>query len=326
MTISCTKEINGFLAIDKPAGMSSAGLTAKIKRLFGVKKAGHTGTLDPFATGLMLLCLGKATKLARFFLHGIKTYEGVIRLGIETDTHDLTGLITSTCKTDNVSEADIFRVFERFKGTILQIPPVFSALKHEGVPLYKLARMGKPVLKPPRTVHIYDLEILNISLPDIRFRVTCSGGTYIRVLSVDIGKALGCGGHLKSLRRTQNSGFHIEEAVSFSEIENITEHENSDARKSIFDNLIPMAEALKSMPEYRVREDMAKNILNGIPIRHEDLAGKPHSDPSQTSQVFDKEEQTEQYFKVVDTRGVLLAVISSKKNQNNYNFCCVFPR
>jgi tRNA pseudouridine55 synthase len=320
------QEINGILAVDKPSGMSSATLTAKIKRLLGVKKAGHTGTLDPFATGVMLLCIGKATKLARFFLHGIKTYEGVIRLGIETDTQDLTGLITATYDTDNISEAAVFNAFEKFKGPIRQVPPIFSALKHEGTPLYKLARMGKPVQKPARNIHIYELNILDICLPEIRFRVTCSGGTYVRTLSVDIGKALGCGGHLKTLRRTENYGFKIEETISLSELEKTAELEYPDFRQSISDFLIPMAEALMYMPEYMVKEDMVKHILNGIPIRSEDLneMTKQGSRPPITD--FGVQETAEEYIKVVNTSGDLLAVVSREKNQNNYNFCCVFPR
>jgi tRNA pseudouridine55 synthase len=320
------QEINGILAVDKPSGMSSAGLTARIKRLLGVKKAGHTGTLDPFATGVMLLCLGKATKLARFFLHGIKTYEGVIHLGIETDTHDLTGLITATYNTDSISEDAVFSVFEKFKGTIRQVPPVFSALKHEGVPLYKLARMGMPVQKPARTVHIYDSEILEISLPDIRFRVTCSGGTYIRTLSYDVGKALGCGGHLKILRRTRNSGFNIKETVSLSEIKKIAELEYSDIRKGLSDYLVPMAEALKFMPEYRVEENVAKNILNGISICSEDLNEMTEPGHQMAIKDFEAEKTAEEYIKVVNTGRDLLAVLSREKNQNNYKFCCVFPK
>jgi tRNA pseudouridine55 synthase len=320
------QEINSILAVDKPSGMSSAALTAKIKRLLRLKKVGHTGTLDPFATGVMLLCIGKATKIAGFFLHGMKTYEGVIRLGIETDTHDLTGLVTATYNTDGISEATVVSVFEKFKGTIRQVPPVFSALKHEGVPLYKLARMGKPVQKPARTVHIYESEILEISMPEIRFRVTCSGGTYIRTLSVDIGKALGCGGHLKTLRRTRNSGFNIEETVSLSEIEKIAEHEYSDIRKGLSDYLIPMAEALKFMPEYIVEEDLAKNILNGIPVRSEDLNEMTKPGHHGFLQHFSVEKTNEEYVKVVNTNGELLAVLSREKNQNNYKFCCVFPK
>jgi tRNA pseudouridine55 synthase len=320
------QEINGILAVDKPSGMSSARLTAKIKRLLGVKKAGHTGTLDPFATGVMLLCIGKATKLARFFLHGIKTYEGVIHLGIETDTQDLTGLITATYNTDSISEAAVFSAFEKFKGPIRQIPPIFSALKHEGVPLYKLARMGKPFQKPARSIHIYDLEILDISLPEIRFRVTCSGGTYIRTLSVDIAKALGCGGHLKTLRRIQNHGFKIEETISLSEIEKIAQLEYPDALQRMSGFLIPMAEALPDMPEYIVKEDMAKNILNGVPIHSENLNEMSKQGCRPDIKDFGTEKTAEEYVKVVNTDGDLLAVLSREKNQNNYNFCCVFPR
>lgn len=320
------EELNGIVALDKPSGMSSARLTAKVKRLLGVKKAGHTGTLDPFATGLMLLCLGKATKLARFFLNSIKTYEGVIRLGIETDTQDLTGLITASCNVDNVSKVDVYSAFEKFKGTIRQNPPIFSALKHEGTPLYKLARRGKPVQKPARIVHIYDLDILDLCLPEIRFRVTCSGGTYIRALSADIGKELGCGGHLKALRRTQIHGFKIEEAVSLSDIEKIAELEYINARQAICSFLIPMAQALKHMPEYRVNDNLAKKILNGIPISFEDLNNMAENDCFPAVDDSGTENSIEKYIKIIDTRGDLLAVLSHKKNQNNYNFCCVFSR
>jgi tRNA pseudouridine55 synthase len=319
------QEINGILAVDKPSGMSSAKLTAQIKRLLKVKKAGHTGTLDPFATGVMLLCIGKATKLARFFLHGIKTYEGVIHLGIETDTQDLTGITTATYNTDGISKTAVLSVFEKFKGTIRQVPPIFSALKHEGVPLYKLARMGKPVQKAARIIHIYNLDFLDMCLPEIRFRVTCSGGTYIRTLSVDIGKALGCGGHLKTLIRTQNNGFKIEETVSLSEIEKIAESEYPYVRHPISDFLIPMAEALPYMPEYMVKEEMAKNILNGIPVRSEDLENMTKPGHERIFTDLGTEETAEEYIKVVNTTGDLLAIVSREKNQNSYNFCCVFP-
>ena len=320
------EELNGIVALDKPPGMSSARLTAKVKRLLGVKKAGHTGTLDPFATGLMLLCLGKATKLARFFLNSIKTYEGVIRLGIETDTQDLTGLITTSCNVDSVSKVDVHSAFEKFKGTIRQNPPIFSALKHEGTPLYKLARRGKPVQKPARVVHIYDLDILDLCLPEIRFRVTCSGGTYIRALSADIGKELGCGGHLKALRRTQIHGFKIEEAVSLSDIEKIAELEYINARQAICSFLIPMAQALKHMPEYTVNDILAKKVLNGIPISFEELNEMAENDCCKAANDSGAEDGIEQYIKIIDNCGDLLAVLSRKKNQNNYNFCCVFPR
>jgi tRNA pseudouridine55 synthase len=320
------QEINGILAVDKPSGRSSAKLTAQIKRLLRVKKIGHTGTLDPFATGVMLLCIGKATKLARFFLHGIKTYEGVIQLGIETDTQDLTGLITATYKTDNISKTTVLSVFEKFKGTIKQVPPIFSALKHDGVPLYKLARMGKPVQKAARIIHIYKLDILDMCLPEIRFRVTCSGGTYIRTLSVDIGKALGCGGHLKALIRTRNNGFKIEETISLSEIEKIAKSESSHGKQDIAGFLIPMAEALPHMPEYMVKEDTAKNIFNGIPVRSENLEKMTKSGHQRIFKDLGTEEAAEEYIKVVNTSGDLLAILNREKNQNNYNFCCVFPR
>ena len=321
------EELNGILVVDKPSGISSAKLTAKIKRLFRVKKAGHTGTLDPFATGVMLICLGKATKIARFFFSGIKTYEGVIRLGIETDTQDSTGIIIASHNDCSFSRSEIVNAFQKFKGTLRQIPPVFSALKHEGTPLYKLARMGKPVQKPARTVHIYDLDILAICLPEIQFRVTCSAGTYIRALSADIGKELGCGGHLKALRRTQNHGYTIGDAVSLSDLEKIAELKNTDTGgQAMSDYLIPMATALSHMPEYRVNEDLAKKILNGVPICSEDLGEMTRNGCRVDHNSSDAQETVEHYVKVVNISGDLLAVLSHKKNQNNYNFCCVFSR
>lgn len=300
--------------IDKPPEMTSARLTAIVKKLLRVKKAGHTGTLDPFATGVMLLCLGKATKLARFFLHEKKTYTGIMKLGIETDTQDLTGRITATGDPTHITEKEIIRAFEKFKGTIRQVPPIFSALKHHGTPLYQLARMGKPVQKPPRTVHIHELTVWDIRLPEIEFQVTCSGGTYIRTLVSDIGKILGCGGHLTALKRTQNAGFKIEEAISLQKLKKMAEKGEFDTPRGVYHFIIPMKKALKNMPEFVVDENMAKSILDGKKIHVKSLPGIVHME----------KQPVENYVKVVNSDGELLAVLNLEKNQDFYKYCCVF--
>ncbi|MGD2029497.1 MAG: tRNA pseudouridine(55) synthase TruB [Desulfobacterales bacterium] len=298
-------ELNGILLVDKPAGITSAEVVARIKKIFGIRKVGHTGTLDPFATGILICCINRATKLARFFLHGNKKYEAILHLGIETDTQDSTGIVTSTCDNILFSEIKIRSVFNRFKGSIDQIPPVYSALKCKGAPLYKLARQGKPVQKPARRIAIFNIEILKINLPLIHFRVSCSAGTYIRTLCSDIGKLLGCGGHLKELKRVQSSGFSIAETVKLSELENLALSENISHR------IISMSDALRDMPEYIADKALAKKIMHG------NLLTKKELRPVQT-------ETSEGFIKIVDTNNRLIAVLKDTKNRDRLSYCCVF--
>ena len=171
------------------------------------------------ATLLLVCCVNRATKLARFLLHGKKKYEAVLRLGTETDTQDATGKVIRTSADIDFSENRLQAVFQKFRGESWQRPPVHSALKHKGVKLYKLARQGKPVQKPERKIQISAIEIVNIQLPDVRFEVECSAGTYIRALCSDIGTVLGCGAHLKELRRLESSGFTLTEALTLDEVE-----------------------------------------------------------------------------------------------------------
>ena len=183
--------IDGILVVDKPAGISSAGVVARIKSVLKVRKAGHAGTLDPFATGVMICCINRATKLSRFFLHSRKRYEALLRLGRETDTQDSTGTVTAEADPGGIEVTELHAVFDRFKGRQKQSPPAYSALKHKGVPLYKLARRGAAVQKPPREIMVSELSIQETALPNVRFTVTCSAGTYVRTLAADIGRALG---------------------------------------------------------------------------------------------------------------------------------------
>lgn len=294
----------GIIIIDKPAGITSAGVVARVKRILKVKKAGHCGTLDPFATGVVIICVNRATKLAGFFLKDGKKYEATLELGKETDTQDPEGKVVSTCEVNDFSMETIRDAFKRFEGDIEQSPPAFSALKHEGTPLYKLARKGKPVQKPPRPVRISRLSILDVDLPEIRFEVECSAGTYVRTLAADIGTALGCGAYLKELRRTGSSGFSIKEALTISELE-----ETASAGK-IREKMIPMGGALRHMPVRIADSALEKKIMHGQRVAWDEI--KPRTD--------------EGFLQVVDSENNLLAVMEYEKIGKTYNYCCVFPK
>jgi tRNA pseudouridine55 synthase len=296
---------SGILIVDKPAGISSAKAVARVKELFKAKKAGHTGTLDPFATGVLVCCINRATKLAGFFLHGNKKYEAVLRLGIETDTQDSTGKVTRICNPDKFSEESIKSVFKRYEGTLTQIPPVYSALKYKGVPLYKLARSDKPVQKPARKISIIDLNILDIRLPTICFEVFCSSGTYIRTLCADIGASLGCGGHLKELRRIESSGFTIKEAITLEELKDLTSASTSSGR------IISMSEALKDFPEHTADKILANKIKHGQILTKNDI-------------VIETANPSEGFMKILDAEEQLIAVLKYNGKRNKYDYYCVF--
>jgi tRNA pseudouridine55 synthase len=203
---------DGVLLVDKPKTLTSHDVVDRIRRHFGFKKVGHCGTLDPAATGLLVIVLERATKLQNQFTAADKTYEGAMRLGISTDSHDSDGAIISEKPVPAFSADDIERVLARFRGDIQQVPPMISAIKHKGQPLYKLARKGKTIEREPRLVHIYDLRLLKLELPDVHFRIACTKGTYVRTLCHDIGETLGCGAHLAELRRTRSGEFDVTDA------------------------------------------------------------------------------------------------------------------
>lgn len=203
---------DGILLVDKPPKLTSHDVVDAVRRKFGFKKVGHCGTLDPLATGLLILVIGKATKLSEKLLADNKDYEGTLRLGISTDSQDADGKVVKTAEPPPFTEAQIKEVFRKFTGDIYQTPPMVSAIKHEGQPLYKLARKGIEIERKPRLVHIFDLRLLSVALPAVRFRLRCTKGTYVRTLCADIGDALGCGGHLAELRRTKSGNFSIADA------------------------------------------------------------------------------------------------------------------
>lgn len=298
-------DLNKILVIDKPVNITSAKVVACVKELVGAKKTGHAGTLDPFATGVLVCCINRATKLSSFFLHGHKTYEAVLHLGIETDTQDLTGTIMSTCDKTDYSAETVRSVFKQFEGNIEQHPPVFSALKHKGVPLYKHARRGKPVQKPARPVQISCINILDITLPLIRFVVSCSAGTYIRTLCADIGASLGSGGHLKELRRIESSGFTISEAITLSELEKLA------LSGQLPDQMISMSDALRDMPSHVADNVLFEKIRYGSMITKQDFT-------------LSGADSTNGFIKVVDANNDLVAVLESAKDSRKYKYCCVF--
>lgn len=209
---------DGVLLVDKPPRLTSHDVVDRIRRHFRFKKVGHCGTLDPAATGLLLIVLERATKLQSQLMSDDKTYEGMMLLGIATDSQDSDGNIIAERPVLPFSAEAIERVFSKYRGDIQQVPPMVSAIKHKGQPLYKLARKGKTVEREPRLIHIYDLRMLSLDLPRVQFRVTCTKGTYVRTLCHDIGDTLGCGAHLANLRRTRSGDFDVKDAHPLEEL------------------------------------------------------------------------------------------------------------
>ena len=221
---------DGVLLVDKPAGLTSHDVVDRVRRHFGFKKVGHCGTLDPAATGLLILVLERATKLQDRLMSDDKMYEGTMLLGVSTDSQDADGKVIAEKLVPPLTEEDIDRVFAKFRGDLQQVPPMVSAVKHQGTPLYKLARKGKTVEREPRLVHIYDLRVLGLELPRVRLRVACTKGTYVRTLCSDVGDVLGCGAHLYELRRMRSGDFDVKDAHS---LETILEQTREELKASI---------------------------------------------------------------------------------------------
>ncbi|MBF0200110.1 MAG: tRNA pseudouridine(55) synthase TruB [Desulfamplus sp.] len=399
--------ISGIIAIDKPPGISSAAVVARVKKALGVKKVGHTGTLDPFATGLMLCAINKATRISGFLLGSSKTYLADLELGIETDTFDITGKIVSRSSIhesqvdtlpgniDDLSgnadalpgnvdalsgNADALPgnvdalpcnvetlpgklpetilpervkvILETFIGPQMQSPPIYSALKQNGIPLYKLARQGTPVQKPPRRIEIFSIELLYLDMPRMGFAIHCSSGTYIRTIAHDIGRKLGCGAVLAGLRRTETCGFSVDDALTLSQLEAM------DVSQAM-NHLIPMAEILSFMPAIHADDELMERIrfgrplppsladclLNPIdhrvtagdhrlnPIDHQLIPGDHRLSPGdhrvignglpRESSVNDRPGSLKYYFRVLDTDGELVAVVSHDGVPGRYKYCCV---
>jgi len=260
--------LDGLLVVDKPEGMTSLDVVREIKARFSIKKAGHIGTLDPFATGVLPVVINEATKLVPFLKDDPKHYEGVLNIGEETDTDDLTGKMVRKGSCEPLSPDRIRAIFNSFIGRIRQIPPMYSAVKVNGKPLYRMARMGIEVARKEREVEIFDLQIENIALPMVYFKISCSKGTYIRSLARDIGREIGCGAHLVSLRRTQSGPFTIEQAIPLSKVKAL---QSEEALRSC---LIPLKEALFDLPEMIGDDRLVRKIRYGKEMVARDLDPK----------------------------------------------------
>jgi len=210
--------LDGALLVDKPAGPTSHDIVDVVRRHFGIAKVGHAGTLDPNATGLLVLLLGRGTKLSERLMGTDKVYEGTLRLGVSTESHDTDGRVIATRPVPEITLVELNAAAAAFVGDIMQTPPMVSAIKKDGVPLYKLARKGVEVERAARLIHIYQFKFERYEPPDGSFRVKCTKGTYVRSLAHDLGEKLGCGAHLKNLRRTVSGQLHVEDAVPFEDL------------------------------------------------------------------------------------------------------------
>lgn len=247
--------------MDKPAGISSNDVVQQAKRLFDAQKVGHTGSLDPLATGVLPLCFGEATKFSQYLLDADKKYWAQVRLGITTETGDADGEVIAQADASSVTPAQAVAALETFVGEIEQIPSMYSALKHQGQPLYKLARKGIEVERAPRQVSIYSAELLQFSEASIELRVHCSKGTYIRSLAEDLGAALGCGAHVSALRRLAAGPYEEGQATTLAELCETNDMQEMDAL------LLPVSSAVDSWPAVRLHEDTAHYVRQGQPVQ-----------------------------------------------------------
>jgi tRNA pseudouridine55 synthase len=252
------RRVDGVLLLDKPSGLSSNAALQRARRAFDAEKAGHTGTLDPLASGLLPLCFGEATKFAQFLLDATKRYTATVRFGVTTTTGDAEGQVLAM-RPIALARSDVAAVLSDFTGRLTQVPPAYSALKFEGRSHYEYARAGVDVPRPPREIEILDLALLAWNAPDAVLDVTCSKGTYIRVLAEDIGGALGCGAHLAGLRRTATGGFDIADAVTLEQLEAM----RADERDAV---LLPAATLLRDLPMLRLDAADAGRFRQGAAV------------------------------------------------------------
>lgn len=288
-----SSELNGFLNINKPSGWTSHDVVSKVRRLLRPSKAGHGGTLDPMATGVLPLALGKATKVLGYLQGADKSYRAVMRLGVVTDTQDVTGTVIRETADMQVTQAQILETAQHFQGAISQIPPIYSAIKKDGVPLYKLARQGLEVERLPRDIIIHSLDITDYSPPLVTFDVTCSKGTYIRTLCHDMGATLGVGGTLESLVRTRTGMFSLEDAIRLDELEEL-------AREGrVAEVLTPIIRALDGLCRVEVTPEGVGKIRHGVALAAESITAV-HGDFEAGDRVA-----------IVDTEGAVVAVASA---------------
>jgi tRNA pseudouridine55 synthase len=277
---------SGLLLVDKPEGPSSAHVVHRAKVSLGAKKVGHLGTLDPFASGLLLLGINEGTKISDIFLRAPKSYRGVVTLGVATNSQDSTGVVLKTLPVPTLADDDLRVLEQRFSGELQQTPPMFSALKRDGVRLYKLARQGKEVPRQPRTIHIESIRLRQINCTELSIDVTCSRGTYVRTLAADLGEALGCGAHLKSLRRIACGHLKIDQAVTLDELEQFRTRAESA--------MISLSDAL--------------GHLRGISWDHRWLARLRFGQQEALAQIG-KPLEKQELVRLLDARGDLVALV-----------------
>lgn len=287
---------DGILLIDKAEGESSYQVVRKIKAALNAAKVGHAGTLDPFATGLLIILLGQGAKLSRFIMATRKVYLATMQLGIETDTLDATGKLTSQRSVPHFSHHILREAARDFVGEIEQIPPVFSAVKYHGQRAYRMARQGLEPQLEKRKVTVYSLDILSSGMPEVTARIVCSSGTYVRSLAADFGGKLGCGAHVSALRRLASGAFEVQNGYCSAEII------GSQNRKVLRERVIPMADAVPDMRSWEVEDGLAKKVRQGYQPQCGDLPG------------LRKQKSFEgQYIKLMNG-GALLAVLEVKKD------------
>ena len=277
--------LNGIIVIDKEPGFTSHDVVAKMRGICGQRKIGHTGTLDPAATGVLPVCLGSATKLCDMLTEKDKEYVTELLLGVETDTQDTTGEVLAR-KSVEVTEEQVRKVIAGFVGHYDQVPPMYSALKVNGKKLYELAREGKEVERKARPVEILEIEILSIELPVVEMRVACSKGTYIRTLCSDIGAALGCGGTMQSLRRTKVGGFSLEGALTLGQLQELKDKQEETNSQAISEILIPVDSVFAECPALHVMEEHRKLLDNGNAFYPRQTVEKSKYDAAQWVRVY----------------------------------------
>jgi tRNA pseudouridine55 synthase len=278
------RRIDGILVLDKPTGMSSNQALQRVKRLYGAAKAGHTGSLDPLASGVLPLCFGEATKFSRFLLDADKAYTSTFVLGVKTASGDADGEVLETREAGQVTEEAVLAALDEFRGEIEQVPSMYSAIKHKGQPLYKLARAGEEVERKPRRVTIYELDMLGFRpgvQPEVDVRLRCSKGTYVRSIAEDLGEALGCGAHVRALRRTAAGPFDESSMVSLATLEALAEkaglagaagiderdgREGRNGRAEMDALLHPLDSALGDLPLVKISEAGGFYIRQGQPV------------------------------------------------------------
>ena len=261
------RDIHGVFLLDKPQGMSSNDILQKVKRIFQANKAGHTGALDPLATGMLPICLGEATKFSQFLLDSDKRYQVTAKLGERTDTSDAEGQVVET-KAVNVTESDIQQALEQFRGDILQVPTMFSALKHQGKPLYEYARAGITVEREARPITIFELKFIAYEAPFLTLEVHCSKGTYIRTLVDDLGEVLGCGAHVTVLRRLAVADYPIAAMMSYTDLQNMAENQPLEVLDQL---LLPMDTAVSTLPKINLNEQQTKSVGFGQRVKFENV-------------------------------------------------------